>query len=147
MITRFCQLFRVLILICYHPCFQFRPTNILDVFLERLVNKSFIFQQKMLKISFHRRKLIIPDTLFIHRSILWKSSTPGGKTSKYKSFKKQPCMAIRRETINAWERRAPLSPKHVRELTRAGVKVLVQPSNRRAYTMQVCKTKLKLLNT
>lgn len=41
-------------------------------------------------------------------------------------------MAIRREDINPWERRAPLAPRHVRELTHAGVKVLVQPSNRRA---------------
>lgn len=41
-------------------------------------------------------------------------------------------MAIRREDINPWERRAPLAPRHVRELTNAGVKVLVQPSNRRA---------------
>ncbi|XP_053572646.1 alpha-aminoadipic semialdehyde synthase, mitochondrial [Bombina bombina] len=41
-------------------------------------------------------------------------------------------LAIRREDINAWERRAPLAPKHVKELTRLGYKVLVQPSNRRA---------------
>uniref|UniRef100_A0A8C2XFK3 Aminoadipate-semialdehyde synthase n=1 Tax=Cyclopterus lumpus TaxID=8103 RepID=A0A8C2XFK3_CYCLU len=41
-------------------------------------------------------------------------------------------MAIRREDINPWERRAPLAPKHVKELTAAGVKVLLQPSNRRA---------------
>ncbi|KAM9853985.1 alpha-aminoadipic semialdehyde synthase, mitochondrial [Aulostomus maculatus] len=41
-------------------------------------------------------------------------------------------IAIRREDINPWERRAPLAPRHVRELTHAGVKVLVQPSNRRA---------------
>uniref|UniRef100_A0A8D3DVG7 Alpha-aminoadipic semialdehyde synthase, mitochondrial n=1 Tax=Scophthalmus maximus TaxID=52904 RepID=A0A8D3DVG7_SCOMX len=41
-------------------------------------------------------------------------------------------LAIRREDINPWERRAPLAPRHVRELTNAGVKVLVQPSNRRA---------------
>ncbi|MEE6513355.1 hypothetical protein FKM82_020923 [Ascaphus truei] len=40
--------------------------------------------------------------------------------------------AIRREDINAWERRAPLAPKHVKELTHLGYKVLVQPSNRRA---------------
>ncbi|KAI4793790.1 hypothetical protein KUCAC02_032496 [Chaenocephalus aceratus] len=31
-------------------------------------------------------------------------------------------MAIRREDINPWERRAPLAPKHVKELTNAGVK-------------------------
>ncbi|XP_057692582.1 alpha-aminoadipic semialdehyde synthase, mitochondrial-like [Corythoichthys intestinalis] len=41
-------------------------------------------------------------------------------------------MAIRREDINPWERRAPLAPRHVRELTQDGIKVLVQPSNRRA---------------
>lgn len=41
-------------------------------------------------------------------------------------------MAIRREDINPWERRAPLAPRHVKELTNAGIKVLVQPSNRRS---------------
>ncbi|CAG01078.1 unnamed protein product, partial [Tetraodon nigroviridis] len=41
-------------------------------------------------------------------------------------------MAIRREDINPWERRAPLAPRHVKELTNAKIKVLVQPSNRRA---------------
>lgn len=41
-------------------------------------------------------------------------------------------MAIRREDNNPWERRAPLAPRHVRELTNAKIKVLVQPSNRRA---------------
>ncbi|XP_069085998.1 alpha-aminoadipic semialdehyde synthase, mitochondrial [Pleurodeles waltl] len=44
----------------------------------------------------------------------------------------KPVLAIRREDINAWERRAPLAPKHVKELTHQGFKVLVQPSNRRA---------------
>ncbi|KAK7495551.1 hypothetical protein BaRGS_00013249, partial [Batillaria attramentaria] len=47
-----------------------------------------------------------------------------------------PVMAIRRETINVWERRAPLAPHHVRKLVRKGVKVIVQPSDRRAYSMQ-----------
>ena len=46
-------------------------------------------------------------------------------------------LAIRRETINVWERRAPLSPRHVRKLVKDGIKVIVQPSNRRAYNMQV----------
>ncbi|CAG2186034.1 AASS [Mytilus edulis] len=45
-------------------------------------------------------------------------------------------LAIRRETINVWERRAPLAPKHVRKLVKDGIKVIVQPSNRRAYNMQ-----------
>ena len=35
-----------------------------------------------------------------------------------------------------WERRAPLAPSHVRKLVRKGIKVIVQPSNRRAYPMQ-----------
>uniref|UniRef100_A0AAR2LIP3 Alpha-aminoadipic semialdehyde synthase, mitochondrial n=1 Tax=Pygocentrus nattereri TaxID=42514 RepID=A0AAR2LIP3_PYGNA len=41
-------------------------------------------------------------------------------------------MAIRREDVNVWERRAPLAPRHVKEITAAGYKILVQPSNRRA---------------
>lgn len=45
---------------------------------------------------------------------------------------KKYVMAIRREDINVWERRAPLAPRHVKEITAAGHKVLVQPSNRRA---------------
>ncbi|XP_071450294.1 alpha-aminoadipic semialdehyde synthase, mitochondrial isoform X2 [Hetaerina americana] len=45
-------------------------------------------------------------------------------------------IAIRREDQSVWERRAPFSPSNVRRLTRAGVKVIVQPSNRRAYPMQ-----------
>nr|CAD7441187.1 unnamed protein product [Timema bartmani] len=45
-------------------------------------------------------------------------------------------IAVRREDQSVWERRAPLAPANVRRLTRAGVKVIVQPSNRRAYPMQ-----------
>ena len=45
-------------------------------------------------------------------------------------------MALRREDINVWERRAPIAPQHVKTLTQQGVKVLVQPSTRRGYTMQ-----------
>lgn len=41
-------------------------------------------------------------------------------------------IAIRREDVTVWERRAPLAPRHVREITAAGHKVLVQPSNKRA---------------
>lgn len=48
------------------------------------------------------------------------------------------CLAIRRETINAWERRAPLAPMHVKKLVKKGVKVIIQPSNRRAFPVQVC---------
>uniref|UniRef100_A0A0N5CDR4 Saccharopine dehydrogenase n=1 Tax=Strongyloides papillosus TaxID=174720 RepID=A0A0N5CDR4_STREA len=59
-------------------------------------------------------------------------------TSEKSTFygKGQPCLGIRRETINAWERRAPLAPQHVNKLTKAGIKVLIQPSNRRAFPIQ-----------
>ena len=63
------------------------------------------------------------------------SSSPMGL--RMPQFDRQPVMAIRRETINVWERRAPLAPHHVRKLVRNGVKVIVQPSDRRAYSMQV----------
>ena len=54
---------------------------------------------------------------------------------------KQRTMAIRREDYGSqWERRAPLNPLHVKSLVDQGVKVLVQPSNRRAYPMQVSTT-------
>lgn len=46
-------------------------------------------------------------------------------------------IAIRREDQSVWERRAPLSPTYVKKLVKKGVKVIVQPSNRRAYPMQV----------
>ncbi|KAL8221233.1 UNVERIFIED_CONTAM: hypothetical protein K2H54_061835, partial [Gekko kuhli] len=38
----------------------------------------------------------------------------------------------KREDVNAWERRAPLAPRHIKALASLGYKVLVQPSNRRA---------------
>ncbi len=47
-------------------------------------------------------------------------------------------IAIRREDQSIWERRAPLSPNHVRKLIyKDGYKVIVQPSNRRAFQMPV----------
>ncbi|KAI3382293.1 hypothetical protein SNEBB_011387 [Seison nebaliae] len=44
-------------------------------------------------------------------------------------------IGIRREDQSVWERRAPLSPDQVRTLVKKGVRVIVQPSNRRAYPM------------
>uniref|UniRef100_A0A665TRZ9 Aminoadipate-semialdehyde synthase n=1 Tax=Echeneis naucrates TaxID=173247 RepID=A0A665TRZ9_ECHNA len=58
--------------------------------------------------------------------------SPSSKLSQRRHEHHRAVMAIRREDINPWERRAPLAPRHVKELTNAGVKVLVQPSNRRA---------------
>lgn len=48
----------------------------------------------------------------------------------------QPIVGMRREDASVWERRAPLAPLHVRKLVREGIKVIVQPSNRRAYPLQ-----------
>ncbi|PNF15025.1 Alpha-aminoadipic semialdehyde synthase, mitochondrial [Cryptotermes secundus] len=57
------------------------------------------------------------------------------KSAKHTSVEGR-VIAIRREDQSVWERRAPLAPSNVRRLARAGVKVIVQPSNRRAYPMQ-----------
>mmetsp|Transcript_63390 Transcript_63390/g.148872 ORF Transcript_63390/g.148872 Transcript_63390/m.148872 type:complete len:522 (+) Transcript_63390:74-1639(+) len=43
-------------------------------------------------------------------------------------------VGIRREDKNKWERRAPLAPRHVDELVRQGLKVVVQPCTRRVFT-------------
>ncbi|KAH0553318.1 alpha-aminoadipic semialdehyde synthase, mitochondrial [Cotesia glomerata] len=55
---------------------------------------------------------------------------------RYTSSLKGKIIAIRREDQSVWERRAPLAPSNVRRLIRSGVKVIVQPSNRRAYPAQ-----------
>ncbi|CAD6199885.1 unnamed protein product [Caenorhabditis auriculariae] len=52
------------------------------------------------------------------------------------SLRNQPTLAIRRETVNAWERRAPLAPVHVKRLVKSGINVIIQPSNRRAFPIQ-----------
>lgn len=45
-------------------------------------------------------------------------------------------IAIRREDQSVWERRAAFGPSHVQKMVKQGIKVIVQPSNRRAYPMQ-----------
>lgn len=42
-------------------------------------------------------------------------------------------LAVRRENKNRWERRAPVTPSHVKELVKRGVKVIVQPSSLRTF--------------
>ncbi|XP_041964997.1 alpha-aminoadipic semialdehyde synthase, mitochondrial [Alosa sapidissima] len=59
-------------------------------------------------------------------------SLRGWSCSQKRYHHRKYVMAIRREDINVWERRAPFAPRHVKEITAAGHKVLVQPSNRRA---------------
>ncbi|CAB3223756.1 unnamed protein product [Arctia plantaginis] len=54
----------------------------------------------------------------------------------YSTTKNSRIIAIRREDQSVWERRAPFSPANVNRLVKQGVKVIVQPSNRRAYPMQ-----------
>jgi len=43
-------------------------------------------------------------------------------------------IGIRREDKNIWERRVPLTPRHVGELARQGIPVAVQPSDIRAFS-------------
>ncbi|VDM05774.1 unnamed protein product [Schistocephalus solidus] len=43
-------------------------------------------------------------------------------------------ISIPRETVNPWERRTVLTPTHVEALVRRGIRVIVQPSNRRIFT-------------
>jgi alpha-aminoadipic semialdehyde synthase len=45
-----------------------------------------------------------------------------------------PIIGIRREDKNEWERRVPLTPEHVKELTHHGVHVHVQPSRIRVFS-------------
>ncbi|KAF5399695.1 Alpha-aminoadipic semialdehyde synthase [Paragonimus heterotremus] len=46
----------------------------------------------------------------------------------------RPVVAIKRETVNLWEQRSPLVPNQVKQLVQNGVRVLVQPSNRRCFS-------------
>uniref|UniRef100_A0A2K5I7K4 Uncharacterized protein n=1 Tax=Colobus angolensis palliatus TaxID=336983 RepID=A0A2K5I7K4_COLAP len=54
------------------------------------------------------------------------------EVSLSKGLHHKAVLAVRREDVNAWERRAPLAPKHIKGITNLGYKVLIQPSNRRA---------------
>ncbi|VDM04890.1 unnamed protein product [Schistocephalus solidus] len=50
------------------------------------------------------------------------------------SKKPTAVIGIPRETVNPWERRTILTPTHVEALVRRGIRVIVQPSNRRIFT-------------
>lgn len=52
-------------------------------------------------------------------------------------------VGMRRETKNRWERRAPLTPGHIRTLRRRGVRILVQPSTMRYETIKPVVDKKK----
>eukprot|EP01045_Picozoa_sp_COSAG04_P048082 COSAG04_NODE_18265_length_447_cov_0.804598_1_plen_94_part_01 len=43
-------------------------------------------------------------------------------------------LGIVRESYSKWERRAPLTPAHVGQLVSQGVRVLVQPCDRRVFS-------------
>ena len=43
-------------------------------------------------------------------------------------------VGLRCEDMNKWEWRAPITPHHVRELVKQGIKVIVDPSPNRCYT-------------
>lgn len=46
----------------------------------------------------------------------------------------RPVVGIKRETVNLWEQRSPLIPTNVKKLVQQGIRVLVQPSDRRCFT-------------
>lgn len=76
---------------------------------------------------------------FLCRSRRLSSILPTCVTShsfRFSSSLKGKVIAIRREDQSVWERRAALAPSNVRRLVRSGVKVIIQPSNRRAYPVQ-----------
>eukprot|EP01101_Sappina_pedata_P003285 TRINITY_DN1351_c0_g2_i1.p1 TRINITY_DN1351_c0_g2~~TRINITY_DN1351_c0_g2_i1.p1 ORF type:complete len:927 (-),score=420.65 TRINITY_DN1351_c0_g2_i1:79-2859(-) len=55
-------------------------------------------------------------------------------TTQYQSrLKGNGVVGIRREDKNRWERRAPLAPSHVHELTKKGIEVILQPSTLRIF--------------
>lgn len=55
---------------------------------------------------------------------------------KRKKNKGNLVLGIRREDDHRWERRAPLTPTHVRELIQKGIQVLIQPSGLRTFSDQ-----------
>jgi hypothetical protein len=55
------------------------------------------------------------------------------KTPSRAAHNKPAVVGIVRETYGNWERRVPLVPDHVKELTQGGFKVIVQPSTRRIF--------------
>ncbi|PZC85138.1 hypothetical protein B5X24_HaOG202902 [Helicoverpa armigera] len=72
----------------------------------------------------HKSAALRTKSLYL-KHVVYFSSAKSGRT-----------IAIRREDQSVWERRAPFSPTNVNRLVRQGVRVIVQPSNRRAYPMQ-----------
>lgn len=82
----------------------------------------------------------------LSRSRLIQSHRPLALSQRLVAYvgRKNPCLGIRRETINSWERRAPLAPSHVKKLIKQGIKVLIQPSNRRVYPIEVSFFKYRI---
>ena len=82
--------------------------------------KAFYWSLKRLSIYGSRRSLAL-DTGWLRYSSI--------------DVRGKPTLAIRREESTVWERRAPINPSHVQGLVKKGVRVLIQPSTRRAYSM------------
>lgn len=77
------------------------------------------------------RHLITQTTChFVHRGMC--GSSQSAKTTGR-------VLAIRKEKSSIWERRAPLSADHVKQLCQKGIKVIVQPCNRRIFANEAYK--------
>ncbi|XP_065178945.1 alpha-aminoadipic semialdehyde synthase, mitochondrial-like isoform X2 [Sycon ciliatum] len=76
------------------------------------------------------------SALLAARGQIFSTSVRNGSSTSQKS----PSVGILREESQVWERRAVLAPHHVQALVKKGVRVVVQPSTRRAYSMYEYET-------
>lgn len=76
--------------------------------------------------SLYLRKFSKP----IHRSVIRLSST----NAIEKMYKGNKTLGLVREDYGMWERRAPLSPDHVKVLVNQGFTVIIQPCSRRIFS-------------
>lgn len=81
--------------------------------------------------------MVVFSNMTLSRLLL--SRRAGALTSAvgWRAISSKPTIAIRREDNSVWERRAPLAPADVRQIVRENINVVVQPSNRRAFPMEV----------
>lgn len=103
--------------------------------LQQMLKETRTFAQKMFEAFVYMYYFTTLSLLPSGFTMLRAFSRTNGRCAFHHAkcwYHRKSVLAIRREDVNAWERRAPLAPKHVKELTQMGYKVLVQPSNRRA---------------
>ena len=121
---------------------RFPSRNVINISKTALSSGSYPFGALHFTVPRRSLHLIASSSntsiLFFRRSPFLFSNSAFSRTSAAAAAASlKPTIAIRREAVNVWERRAPLSPVHVRQLVRQGFRVLVQPSNRRVFSAKV----------